>query len=312
MRLRFIVSLAIMVGVLGGYFYTAGAGVCPIPLQWRIGTLDERFGLEHQEAVAAVEAAATIWEASAGRDLFVYDDQAPFAINFIFDERQAFADAESNFKDRLDTAEGVNDSIEATYAAKVAAYETLQRQYEQASAAYEIALADYNQTVARFNREGGAPPEEYAALQRQQQQLAEEQQALNVQVDQLNAMVAEINSLSDQGNRLIETYNRGVEAYNETFGREREFTQGDYQGDKINIYTFASTHELELVLTHELGHALHLEHVTGSSSVMFYLIGEQPAELTLSPTDQAEFARVCAPRSLWDKIQAGKDLIFNT
>ena len=294
------------------FFYVLGSGICPTPFQYRIGVLDERFGLSQEAALTAIANAEAIWEDYADRDLFVYDPEADFPINFVFDERQALTDAEGNFRERLDRAEGVNEGIEAQYEALVSEYDDLRTEYDTESAAYDVALSAYNDVVAAVNAAGGASPEQFDELAAEQSALNARQQTLNGMVDRLNMLVDEINQIGDEGNRLIDTYNRGVEVYNNTFGDEREFTQGDYQGTEINIYTFKDQAELELVLAHELGHALSLDHVSGSNSVMFYLIGQQPEDLVLSEYDVAEFNRVCSPRSVWDTVKDGFAIVSNT
>lgn len=311
LRMRFIFSLIVIFSLVGGYLYMVGAGLCPAPLEYRVGILDERFALTEEEAIASIASAAAIWEEATERDLFVYSDDADFTINFIFDERQATADAESNFRDRLDTAEAANDSIENQYDLLLSEYNTLQAEYESASAQYEANLASYNDLVSSYNTQGGAPPGVYADLQAQQRSLDREREGLNQYVSQLNTLVEKINKLSSRGTQLIETYNRGVEVYNNTFGESREFTQGDYRGSEINIYTFVDEAELQLVLAHELGHALHLGHVENSESVLYYLIGDQPVELSLTEHDLDEFDRVCTPRTVRDTIYQGYLELFN-
>ena len=81
--------------------------------------------------------------------------------------------------------------------------------------------------------------------------------------------------------------------FNNQFGGTREFTQGDYQGDHINVYQFRDRAELILVLAHELGHALQLDHVENPASIMYYLMGEQPPESRLSAEDLEAFAQTC-------------------
>lgn len=293
MRSGFLVLLITTVLFAGGYFYYTALAICPVPLEYRIGVLDERFGISEEEAKLAAVAAESIWEDATGRNLFTYDDKADFVINFVFDDRQALVDAEDNLKDRLDAAENANDTIAHTHADLVKEYEGLKQAYETRVSNYEVSLQTYNDKVQQYNDEGGAPPEEYDRLQTEKGELDREQVELNKVVRQLNNLVEEINQVGKEGNQLVETYNRGVDTYNQTFGEPREFTQGDYQGDKINIYTFANDNELELVLAHELGHALHLGHVAGEQSVMYYLIGDQPDQLELSSTDIEEFNRVC-------------------
>ena len=91
----------------------------------------------------------------------------------------------------------------------------------------------------------------------------------------LNSLAEKINNVARDNNRLIDAYNTDILTYNNKFGMQREFDQGDYRGNEINIYQFDTLNDLRLTIAHELGHALRLSHVDNSSSVMYYLMGEQ-------------------------------------
>ena len=106
-------------------------------------------------------------------------------------------------------------------------------------------------------------------------------------------MADQINDAGARNNQLVEGYNEDVAVFNNRFGGTREFTQGDYQGDHINVYQFRDRAELILVLAHELGHALQLEHVDNQASIMFYLMGEQPPQPRLSAEDIEAFTLSC-------------------
>lgn len=297
MRAAFIISLLATIVFAGSYFYREAQAICRMPLEYRIGVLDERFNLTMDEARLAIADAEAAWEDATERNLFTYSETADFSINFIFDERQALADAEGSFKERLDATENLTDAIRATYEELIARYETLQAEYTQSVATYERDLARYNETVARYNAEGGAPPEVFAELEAEKRTLDQKQTAINQQAHKLNQLVEEINQVGDRSNQLINTFNRGVETFNNTFGESREFTQGDYQGDRINIYTFTDEDELKLVLVHELGHALSLDHVESERGVMHYLLGGQEGyEVTAS--DLEEFQAICGASTL--------------
>lgn len=293
MRGGFIITLIVVLLFSGGYFYYIAEAVCPAPLAYRLGELDKRFQLSEDEAKLAIAEAESVWEDATGSNLFTYDDTADFTINFVFDDRQAFTDAEEDFKERLDQTENINESIAAEYEELIAEYEALKSQYEADASTYESRLATYNEEVEEFNQGGGAPPAEYQRLENEKDVLDDTQTKLGRTARTLNQLVDKINRVGDEGNQVIETYNRNVSVYNRTFGEPREFTQGDYQGDYINIYTFNSEAELKLVLAHELGHALHLGHVEGEESLMYYLIGGQIEPLELSEEDSEAFAKVC-------------------
>ncbi len=304
MRKGFAVSFIVVLLFAGGYFYYVAQAICPIPLTYTIGDIDPSFDLSFDEAKLVITEAESAWEDATGQNLFTYRDDADFTINFVYDERQATTDAEGNFKEKLDKTQSVTDAINRRYNQLVTEYDRLQVEYSKKVARYEKNLAAYNTQVEALNAQGGADPEEYAVLQERKDDLDVEREELNTLSRQLNNLVDEINRVGEQGNRLIEAYNRGVQEYNDTFGTSREFTQGTYSSDKrIDIYAFQDMDELRVVLAHEFGHALSLEHVGNEKSLMYFLMGKQPVPPVPSTEDMEEFNRVCASKSLWDTIK---------
>jgi len=287
-----IILFAIIIGV-GLYIHTQVEAVCKMPLSYRIGQLDEQFNLTFDEARVAISEAESAWEQATGENLFTYAPNGQLLVNFIFDDRQQFALDEINYRERLNEAENVNEEIKDTYGSLVERYDALESHYQANVSDYERRLDAYNEMVARYNEEGGAPPEVYEELEAEKKVLDDDLAAVRRQGDELNGIVTQINELSEQGNELVEEYNEEVGSYNERFGESREFTQGDYQDGSINIYKFIDETELELVLAHELGHALSLGHVENEESILYHLMGEQPADMTLTDEDLAEFERVC-------------------
>jgi regulator of replication initiation timing len=302
MRKGFALVLTAAVLFGGGYFYYIAQAVCPVPLAYTLGELDGRFNLSRDEARLALSEAESVWEDATGQNLFSYEEDGELIVNFIYDERQEFVEAEGELKEKLDATEHISEAIGETYAALVADYNDLRIVYADKAETYERKLNAYNDEVEKYNKQGGAPAEVYESLSSQKEALNREQTELNTLAGKLNKLVNEINNIGEKGNKLINTYNQGVHVYNETFGESREFTQGDYSNNTIKIYTFEDKAELNLVLVHELGHALSLDHVDGKESVMFYLIGDQPDDLALSEFDVAEFNRVCGNISLIDRI----------
>ncbi len=293
MRSAFAIALIATLLFSGGYLYYTALAICPVPVEYRIGQFDDQFDLSREEARVVLSEAEAVWEDSTGRNLFSYNESADFTVNFIFDERQAYADAERDFRDRLDQSAGLNDEIRQRYERLITEFEAMDDRYEAARAEYEAARDAYNKRVADIQAREAMTLELFDELER-------ERLALNDQAGEVNAIAAELQELTDQinevgalGNRLVESYNRNVSLYNDTFHGSEAFTQGDYQGDRINIYKFSDNRELRTVLAHELGHALSLGHVEGEQSIMYYLMGGQPANLTLSSYDLEEFIAVC-------------------
>lgn len=303
MRSGFFITLIATVLFGLGYFYYIAEAVCPTPLSYSLGNIDARFHMSRDEARVVVSEAESVWENATGRNLFNYKDDGKLVVNFVFDDRQKFINTEGVLKQKLDATQNISDAIKTTYTDLVAEYNVLKDTYTSKAKQYEQRLARYNAEVEKYNKKGGAPPEAYASLEKEKQFLDKEQTSLNALSSQLNGLVVQVNNIGEKGNSLITTYNSGVNAFNKTYGEPKEFTQGDYSNSTIKIYTFKDREELKLVLVHELGHALSLNHVEGKESVMYYLIGKQPKELVLSANDLQEFNRVCGEKSMFDKIK---------
>lgn len=303
MRSGFAIVLIATILFGGGYFYYIAQAVCPVPISYTLGDIDERFELTRDEAKLAIAEAESVWENATGKNLFSYEEDGELVINFVFDERQQLVDAEGELKERLDATENISDAIGETYAELVAQYNELKLDYADRVERYERDLNVYNEEVERYNRQGGAPADVYEALSERKESLNDEQTDLNELAAKLNTLVNDINSVGEKGNTIINTYNKGVNVYNEAFGEAHEFTQGDYTNKTIKVYTFEDKQELRLVLAHELGHALSLDHVEDERSVMHYLIGGQTQSDSLSKQDLAEFDRVCGEKNLFEKLK---------
>ena len=299
-RLLIPVLTLTLVGVLGvSSWYSATAAICPVPLPYRVGELDPRFGADRAAAETAVAEAAAVWEDATGRELFRADPEADFAIEFIFDERQERARSEAEFRAALDAKQARNAELAVTLTELTSEYDDLRDSYRSRVRAYEQRLAAYNEEVATYNEDGGAPPAEYTRLEAEQSALDAEAAALEETARELNQLANEINDISEQGNQLVESYNRDVSEYNERFSDGGAFTQGEFQGDRIAIYKFTNMTELRQVMAHEFGHALGIEHVEDPRSVMYYLLEEQPADPTLTEADIAAFQAVCGTGEEW-------------
>lgn len=300
MRFAFGLALLVTLIIAGGYWYQTTAAICPVPLSYRLGELDESFSLSEADAKEQLSTAEEQWERTVNRDLFVYDDSAQFTINFIFDERQEQTDAEARERRYLDGLLAENEELfEAVDVAKVE-FDKLNSVYQKRAEAYEQRLEEYNTTVLNYNDRGGAPAEVYEELEAERRSLDAEATELSALVDELNSLASKINRLSAEGDKLVETYNKDVKDYNQSFGQSREFTQGDYQGDSINVYTFSSENELQAVLLHEFGHALGIDHVEASSSVMYYLLEDTGITPRFTADDLAAFYQICGSGQEWD------------
>jgi hypothetical protein len=293
MKGHLIIALLVATAVFGTFWYQTTAHICPVPLNYRLGQLDAEFGITASRAQSYILEAENYWEDATGQDLFVYDDRAEFTFNFQFDERQEVANDEEQARMRLDEQSAESDAVKDTLLALQAEYEALVASHREAVELYETDLISYNQRVSRYNDQGGAPPEVFAELEAEREALNQQSTELNRTSQEINTLASQINEVGERGNRLVEAYNREVAAYNEEFGRTGEFTQGDYQGDRINIYKFSSENELVTVLAHEFGHALGMGHVDDEMALMYYLLEDPNGEPEITAADLQIFYEVC-------------------
>ena len=297
MRPLFIFSFIATLIFATSYWYVSTSGICPVPIAYRLGELDERFNFSAVEATLVLTTAERLWEESVGRDLFVYSDEAEFSINFIYDERQQLASTEEEWRVKLDQEEAKSLRILDQVKAASSDYERAEAEYQADRTRYESRLDSYNNRVEALNQHGGAEAALFEELQTEQKAL---ERVLNQLIDQektLNNKADAINVLAEEGNQLVEAYNKEVVRYNEVFGNRDLYTQGDFKRDRINIYKFSDTTELTKVIAHEFGHALGVGHVEGGESLMYYLMAEQPDNLVLSPADTEAFIAICGDGS---------------
>lgn len=289
-----IVTIIAVVGVGALFSFGAFDGPCDRPLSYRIGELDSRFNISTSTLRDLLLQAEDIWEESADRELFMYDPEADFTINFIFDERQSRTDQVGEYERTLANLEASHDEVIASYEAAKQEYDSSLRQYESQRDRYEADLEEYNQTVNEWNERGGAPEDV-------REQLAEDRAALEADMSRLQSfqndlevLRSQVNRLADRGNMVAEEYNETAVTFGDRYGGSHQFNQATYLGNSINVYQFETEADLLLALAHEFGHALGIEHVSSSDSVMYYLMEDQSLhDISLTEEDRTALNKIC-------------------
>jgi len=304
MRFSYLLALVLTLSLAGVQWYQTTQYICPVPISYRLGEVDDSFSISQAEAKQYIEQAAAVWENIAEQDLFVYDEAADFTINFVFDERQETANAQTTDRERLDRIAVQNEQFRTQIDDLQATYVQRNAEFEATKTNYDNRLASYNDAVRQANDRGGATPAAFAVLEAERLALQSEADQLRSESNTLNSLATQLNELSSEGNRLIETYNREVEDYNQLYGETHEFTQGDYRGGEINIYKFSDQYELITVLAHEFGHALGIDHVEEPGALMYYLLDDELGQIPVpAAVDIAAYQLECSDQGFSARVR---------
>ena len=248
-----VVALALLVIVLSGtfLFYDYLNKNCNQTVKFSVGNVDSRFKISKDEIIKSAEDAGNRWNTQTGDKLLQYDSNATLKIELVYDQRQA----------DLDKFNAENSSLENNKS-------TIDKQnqsFESQLSSYQADLAAYNTEVTSWNMKGGAPADIYSGLQQEKKNLDARKNNLISMSNTLNMNIGSFNS--DLQNLKQEVDSR----------KNVIITQGLYipAENKIQIYTFGTQEELRLVLMHELGHSLGLDHDQNQNSLMYYLLGNQ-------------------------------------
>ena len=292
----------IFLGLYNGYkkislrdVYSFIGKPCAVPVTYKIGTFDKRFGISREEFLKDINQSINIWEKPIGEKLFEYSDNGNLTINLIFDQRQEDTIKNNGLNKILNQTKSVANSTNQEIASAKANYENKKVEYLKLVSEFEIKGKNYEEQVSYWNTKGGAPSGEYNKLQ------IEKANLLTLQ-NEAEASRLEINNLADGLNVLIEKYNSiassansAISDYNSEGHIVGEFREGEYisdpKGERINIYEFSDKTKLIRVLSHEFGHALNIEHNDNPKSIMYKL--NQGENKALSKEDLQALKTVC-------------------
>jgi DNA repair exonuclease SbcCD ATPase subunit len=248
--------------------------ICSAPVTYSIESIDNRFKLSEDELSQALTEAVTIWESARNTDLFQeVDNNGTITIVLKFDERQKVTDILGGLNGNI---ESESDQIDL----QRLNYKALEDQYNVAKLEYEYSIQKY-----------------YTARDSGEEKLSQARQDVTKKQEKLETLRAGLNNYAANLNQQVAGLNSKITTFN-NLGQQRgeAFSEGEYvEGNglrTIYVYEFENKDKLTRLLTHEFGHALGLEHVSGIKSIMNEINGS--FDLILSPQDITELNRVCS------------------
>lgn len=252
-------------------------------VRYRIGDVDARFGLTHDDVKRLTAEAVQIWHDGTNKEWFIYDDDAKLTINLIYDERQIETNARQQIKQNLNDLHNHHQMSS----------ESLQKRHKQLNAQFhaletELDLwhSDYQKTINRLR--DASDDQERQALTQKHEQLLTKQRLINEKINAYQSAQNEFNQAVDKFNAQTNKLNQSIDQANARL-TAREFHKGEFRhgGDTfINVYEFENTDELRLTLAHELGHALYLDHNDDPTALMYpYAQKQQLKDFKLKQAD---------------------------
>jgi chromosome segregation ATPase len=270
---------------------------CSLPISYRIGSIDPRFGISTSTLEKDLTLASKLWNSASGRDLILEDQRnGIITVNLAYDSRQEMTQRLKRIGVTISNDKASYDQLKAKYDAVYGQFLSKKQAFESAVSSFNVARDAYQKQVEYWNSRGGAPKNEYQKLQQEQQSLETRSRDLQALQNSVNALAENVNDLAQALNQLIAELNLNVQKYNTT-GQENgsSFEQGLYERElgveTITIFEYENNALLIRVLAHELGHALGLDHVEDENAIMYYL--NRGDEIALTASDKAELKAVC-------------------
>lgn len=282
---------------------------CLQPISIAIGSVDPHFKLTRDELREAVTRAAKIWEDIEGRDLFTIGDSGTVPINVVYDERQKTE--EELQKLNVTISEGLerHEALSERYEQAHETYRIANGEYEKHRAGFMVKNEHYSRQVDATENNPSATAEDYQSLREQRAKLEVELEALKKEQAEVERLRAIVNKIVDEEKDLVPEINETITAYGDAAGeRGDEFETGVYHsgadGQTINLYIYTDTDQLTRLLTHEMGHALGLGHVSDEQAIMYRLNVSKKVEAT--DADKQAIHELCR----WSDVKGWPRLIF--
>lgn len=271
---------------------------CSEPLSFRIGTIDRKYRITQEELKQLLQDAAEAWSETAEKPLVVYSAEGEIEVNLVYGDIQELTGNEKHLRERINSEELRIKSLQKEYRESKHSYDLKLMEYNRKTDKNRERIEELNAWVNRKNEAGGFREDELEIFRKREKRIDEKTGVISRMEKSLTSRADRLNRMTDRINRLILEKNELIDQYNRSFSGEQQFTQGTYEWEgryrAINVFKFEEKEELRLVLAHEMGHALGLDHVSNPVSVMYPKMEKQNRQtLRLTEEDRKAVQKLC-------------------
>jgi hypothetical protein len=271
------------------------SGPCGNIVTYRIGQIDERFGISRSEFSRLVKKAADMWAVPFSEALFEETSNGRILIEMVYDHRQdatgKLAQIDRNVRE---------DS--KTYHQLKSSHDKLQKEHDLKKARWDRDSAEYRARLQRFREVNMASLQRGRVSEETSRLLQGERNALNAMYNDLQERRKELKEIAARTDELVSMMDGIAGRHQNTaadYRKERErlgdgFGKGVYQrwGKSITIYQYRDKDNLVQVIAHEFGHTLGIRHLNDRRALMYpWDTGKQIDKL--APADIAALKARC-------------------
>jgi len=261
---------------------------CDQPIRWRLDSIDPAFSLSAEQALPLITDAAAQWNQALGAEVLRYDAQQGFPIRFIFDARQQQQLEQLMLQRNLHR---YDDRI----ADQQQDFERQLAEFQQNKSAFEQKDQELAADIKLFNEKAQqADPGAAAMLGREQAELLSRQKEHALEAEQLDALSEKLQDRQQQLNNTIADRNALIPAQQTSGLAEVGLLEQRGATRTMTIFAYKDAHHLTLTLLHEFGHALGLDHLPDSASIMYNQLSSAQHQLTAA--DITAWQQLCRPK----------------
>jgi hypothetical protein len=247
---------------------------CDQVILWRLDSIDPAFGLSPEQALPLIQDAASRWNQALGKEVLRYEAQHGFPIRFVFDARQQQQLEQLMLERNLHRYDDRIGDQQQDFERQLA-------EFQQQKAAFEGKDRQLAADIQAFNDKAQqADPGAAALLGKQQAELLSRQKEHALEAEQLDAWSEKLQDRQQHLNSLINDRNALLPAQPASGLAEVGLLEQQGAQRTMTIFAYKDAHHLTLTLLHEFGHALGIDHLADSSSIMYSQLNATQQDIT--------------------------------